>query len=176
MSKLNTIAAQLKSAAKSLLDEIAGIDKEIELLHNKRHAITCGHVSKEDYLFYVEAHFKNKGDIFKSQLVANFKKNTVLDFGGLERQYNNKDSFLGMTFLTPYNMPVDISENALYFYFGDRFIDRIKDALDALNWPNDCMPIELRRKELVIIEAQTAELMKKRDEIVKALDEAGLSR
>lgn len=176
MSEINKIASQLKSAAKSLLDEIAGIDKQVELLHNKRHAITSGKVSKEDYLAYVRAHFKIRADQFKSQLIRNIEKKTNHDFGNLERQNNMKDSFIGVSFLTESPLPVDITENALYFYFGDLFIDRIKATLDDMNWPEDTMPIEDRRKELVSIEISVAGLMKKRDEIVKSLDDAGLSR
>lgn len=176
MSKINDIASQLKSAAKSLIDKINGIDKEINELHSKRHAITSGRVSKADYLSYVKSSFKVKADLFKSQLISNIKQKTNLDFGALERQHNSKDSFIGMSFLAPYLMPVDISENALYYYFGDVFLRRIENALDDMDWPNDCMPIGERRKELVLIEAKVAELMKKRDEIVKSLDEAGLTR
>lgn len=102
MSKLNNIATQLKSAAKSLLGEIATIDSEIELLHQKRHAITSGHVSKEDYLFYVRAHFKIRSDQFKGQLIRDIEKKTSRNFGTLERQYENKDTFAGMTFLTSF--------------------------------------------------------------------------
>ena len=176
MSELTKIASQLKSAAKSLLDEIAGIDKQVELLHNKRHAITSGQVSKADYLFYVKEHFKIKGDQFKKDLIKNIEKNTRHDFGSLERQHEMKDSFIAISFLTERLLPVEITENALYYYFGDIFIDRIKDALDDKNWPNDCMPIDERRKELVSIEALVADLMKKRNEIVSSLDAAGLAR
>lgn len=176
MSELKKIASQLKSAAKSLLDEIAGIDKQMELLHKKRHAITSGQVSKVDYLSYIKAHFNIQADQFKRNLIDNIQKKTNLNFGILEHQQKLKASFPGFSFLVPYPIPVDISEGALYYYFGDIFIDRIKDALDDTNWPNDCMPIDDRRKELASIEELEANLMKKRDEIVKSLDDAGLTR
>lgn len=176
MSELNNVATQLKSLAKSLLGEVADIDKKIELLHNKRHAITSGHVSKEDYLFYVRAHLKIRSDQFKGQLIRDIEKKTSRNFGTLERQYENKDTFVGMTFLTSYPSPFDISENAIYFYFGELIIERIKDALDVMDWPDGIMPIDARRKELITIEASVAELIKKRDEIVKSLDDVGISR
>lgn len=45
-----------------------------------------------------------------------------------------------------------------------------------MDWPDGIMPIDERRKELITIEASVSELIKKRDEIVKSLDDVGLSR
>jgi hypothetical protein len=176
MTKLTDLALQLKTAANELLGELGNIDNQIETLHRQRDTITSAHVSKADYLSYLTAHFKIKADRFEIAVLREVEARNVFDFGNLERGFVNKDGFQGLQFLTAYPTPVEISETALYFYFGDVFIERIGHALEAHEWPDNAMPAEARRKALTDIEVSIKELQQRRDDLVKSIDDAGISR
>lgn len=175
MNKLQEVALQLKQAANEILGEILNVDKQIDSLLEKRDLITSAHVSKEDYLSYLRYHFKTKADQYGISLLKLIEQRSGFDFGRLENNLKNKSGFLGVDFLTLQNLPTVITENALYFYFSEQMVERIGDALDGKEWPDDAISVVDRREALLSIEADLVVLNKKRDDLVKALDDAGFT-
>lgn len=174
MSKLTSIVSQLKSAASELIGRIADIDGQINGLAKQRDALTAGVVSKEDYLEYLRANIKRRGERFGREIVKNLNKDTR-GFAQLERGLASGEGFFGANFLTGFNAPVQITEEAVFFYFRKTMIERLGAALDALEWPEGAVPVAERRSLIAAIERDTAELNRQREELVAMLVEAGIA-
>jgi len=175
MTNISNIAQQLKAAASKLLGEIKTIDDELDALNQQRDVITSGHVSKEDFLNYLSLHFKIKAATFQSRLLREMEPKVKYDFGSLERGYVTNSSFLGIYFLTGGFAPVPITEEAIYFYFGDILLEKIGEALDD-KFDGEAMPVHECRKAIQDIEKTERELLQRRSELVKTIDEAGITR
>lgn len=173
MNKLNAVFSQLKTAANELRGRIADIDKQLTDLTKQRDALNLGNVSKADFLEYVGASFMRKGARCGRELVAALDSGR--GFARLERGLNSGDEFLGIRFLTGSNVPVVATEEAFYFYFGDLMVDRLGEALDALEWPDNAVPVALRRTQVEAIERDITELHRQRVELVAMLGEAGVA-
>lgn len=174
MAELKNIVSQLKNAAKVLLGQVADIDAQITELNARRDALTGGVVSKEDFLNYARAHFQRKGAVFERGIL-NAIEGRPRDYASLERSLDRGDSFLALQFLTASNVPVEITENAIFFYFEDILIERLGKALDKLQWPEDAIPAALRHEMLLDIEQDTDTLQRQRADLVASLDEAGIT-
>lgn len=173
MAELNKIVSQLKNAANELLGQVKDIDNQIAELARQRDALTGGIVSKDDFLEYLRVHIAINSGYFGKE-INNLLKDRR-DFGGLERQMINGQGFPGINLLTAIHVPVDITEKGIWFYFGDVILERLSKSLDALDWPEDAIPVALRREHLLNIEQDTAKLYQQRAELVAMLNEAGIT-
>lgn len=173
MTALNKIVSQLKSAAKELLGNVAAIDKQVAELAKQRDALTSGLVSKADFLEYLRAYFQRQGSVFQREIVNSLKG--VRDFARLERQQDTSNNFNGAWLLTGHMVPIPMTESAMYFYFADIMIERLSIALDALEWADGAIPVELRRTQLENIELETDGLLQQRAELVAMLADAGIT-
>lgn len=173
MSKLTNIVSQLKEAASELLGRVSKIDEQIKGLSAQRDTLTSSNVSKTDFLEYMRAHFKRKGERFEREILNNLGGRR--EYAQLERELKAGGGFLGANFLTGFNAPVVVTEEAFYFYFGDVMVDRLSKALDSLDWSDDAIAVTLRRSHIETIERETAELLQQRAELVAMLGEAGIT-
>ncbi|MBS4015397.1 MAG: hypothetical protein KGZ86_03070 [Candidatus Latescibacteria bacterium] len=174
MVELKNIVSQLKSAAKELIGQLESIDAKIVELSEQRDAITSGLVSKEDFLQYMRAHFQRKGESFERGIIKTIG-NRPRDYASLERANSQGNSFVGINFLTEGNVPVDITDGAIYYYFGDLLVDRLGKSLAGLQWPEDAIPAALRHEMLLDIKQDIAMLEKQRGGLVETLKEAGIT-
>jgi hypothetical protein len=173
MTALNKIVSQLKSAAKELLGNVAAIDKQVTELAQQRDALTSGHVSKADFLEYLRAYFKRQGGVFQRDIVKSLKD--TRSFSRLETPQESTIIFNGAYLLTGQVYPVPMTQAAIYFYFGDAMIEKLSIALDALEWPADAVPVELRRTQIENIKTETDGLLLQRSELVTMLADAGIT-
>lgn len=173
MAELKKIASQLKDAANELLGQVKDLDAQIAGLAQQRDALTSGIVTKADFLEYLHAHIKIKAGYFGKEITSALKDRR--DFGTLERNMMAGNGFPGVLLLTAIQVPVEITDKAVYFYFGDVIAERLSQALDALDWPGDAIPAGVRREQLENIERETDELYRQRAELVAMLGEAGIT-
>jgi len=174
MSKLTNIVSQLKTAANELLGRVADIDRQIGELAKRRDALTMGVVSKDDYLEYLRINLKRRGERFGRAIAKNLNQGSR-NFSRLERELDAGEGFFGANLLTEFNVSVPITEEAVFFYFGETVIDRLGAALDALEWPADAVPVAERRTLIATIERDNAELNRQRDKLVAMLADAGIT-
>jgi hypothetical protein len=175
MSEIANIAQQLKAAANKILGEIKIIDNQIAELQKQRDSITSSKVTKEDFLTYLAAHFRIKAETFELKLSREMFPRLNFDFGSLERGFDNNHGFAGTFPLTASPVPQVISEDAVYFYFSDIILEKIGDSLSGY-FDDNCMPVSELRQALSEIEATKKTLLSRRDELVKTLDDSGISR
>jgi hypothetical protein len=69
--------------------------------------------------------------------------------------------------------PAEISSKAVYWYFGDLIKQRIADALDEQDWPQDAMPVAERLKLAEKLDGEIEELNSERDTLAAQLESAG---
>lgn len=173
MAELKKIASQLKNAADELLGQVKEIDHQIAGLAKQRDALTSGIVTKADFMEYLRGYIHIKAGFFGKEVSSALKARR--DFGSLEYDRIAGNGFPGILLLTAIMVPVVITEKALYFYFGDVILARLSQALDALDWPDNAIPVALRHEQLVNIENETAELYRQRAELVSMLGEVGIT-
>ena len=173
MTKLNNIVFQLKEAANELLGRVSAIDKQVAELAARRDALTTSGVSKADFLEYMAAHFKRRGQRFAREIAGSIAGRR--EYARLERETQAGADFAGVPLFTGFPAPVVVTEEALCFYFGDVMAARLSEALDTLEWPENAVPVASRRAQLAAIESDTAELLRQRDELVAMLADAGIT-
>ncbi len=171
--ELKKIVSQLKNAAQELLGQIKDIDNQIAELAKWRDTLTSGIVSKADFLEYLRAHIQFQSGYFGKDITNAMKD--PRDFGTLERNLTTGQGFPGLRLLTSIQVPVEITDRAVYYYFGDVILEQLTKSLDALDWPEDAIPAALRREQLLDIEQQVADLYRSRAELVNMLAEAGIT-
>jgi hypothetical protein len=170
--ELKKIVSQLKNASQELLGQVKEIDSQIAELAKWRDKLTSGIVSKVDFLAYLRSHIIIETGYFGKDIAHAMKDRR--DFGTLERNLNAGKGFQGLYLLTAFAAPVEMTEKAIYFYFADVILERLAKYLDALDWPEDAIPVSVRREQLLEIEQKTADLYQQRAELVSMLAEAGI--
>lgn len=176
MNNLNNAVNKLKEIANEVLAAISNIDEKINGLIIQRDKLTSGKVSKADYLDYMGVCFKNKATLFEYHLLKGLNVEDSSSFGYLERNFKNKEDFIGVRFLVPFAQVDAVSEGAMYYYLADVMLARIAKSIDAMQWDDNAMPVIERRAALVAIEADIKALKEQRAEIVKQIDGAGFVR
>jgi hypothetical protein len=174
MGSINKALETLRNAAEELLGEISALDTQISECQRRRDAIASATVSKADYMEYIKADIERQGRIFAKQIALEVEGKRR-DYGTLER---NKHSGIGerLPYLTGrYAVPVPITEEAVFFYFGDLIAERLGDALDGVGWPNDAIPAAQRAKLIAELEAEIASLKQRRDALAAQLTQAGMA-
>jgi hypothetical protein len=174
MGSIDKALETLRNAAEELLGEISALDTQTAECQRRRDAAASAAVSKQDYLTYIKADIERQGRIFAKQFAREVEGRSR-DYGTLER---NKQSGIGerLPYLTGrYAVPVPITEEAVFFYFGDLIAERLGDALDGVGWPNDAMPAAQRAKLIAELEAEIASLKQRRDALAAQLTQAGLA-
>ena len=64
---------------------------------------------------------------------------------------------------------------ALYWLFGEQIAERFGDALDALPWPDNAVPVAERRARMATIDAELERLIAYRDELAAELSAVGMT-
>lgn len=172
MAEINKALENLRSAAGDLVNAISDLDSRIAACHSKRDAITSAPVSRDDFLGYIKADIARRGRSFAGS-VARSITGHYRDFGRLEN-LNADGGKLNLHYLTgQIGIPTVITEEALYFYVGDRIAERLGDLLAALPWPEDAIPVAERAKMLVELDREIAKLTKERDALAQQMVGAG---
>lgn len=174
MGEINKALEQLRSAAGELVAAVEDLDKRIAACHGKRDTITSAPVSRDDFIGYIKADIAQRGRSFAgaiSRQIVGFPR----DFGRLEH-FKATGQKLHLSYLTGnLSLPVVVTEEALFFYMGDRIAERLSDLLSALPWPEDAVPVSQRSKMLADLDKEIAELTKERDALAQQLVVAGLA-
>lgn len=173
MADLKQALKQLRSARDSLIAEINALDSQIAERHAARSALTSGPVSKADFLEYVRSDMKRRARFFVQGLmraVASVPK----DYGRLERLHKT-GAKLNIPYLTGAQSPLEMSEGAVYFYFGDAMVDRLEIELDALDWPESIATATERAPLIAAIDAEIEALNQQREDLAASLVDAGLA-
>jgi hypothetical protein len=69
-----------------------------------------------------------------------------------------------------------MTEEGFCFYFGDLIAERIGQAIKSdMTWDNGVMPVAERKKLVAALDAEIADLRKKRNELAAELIDAGLA-
>jgi hypothetical protein len=174
MGSINKALETLRNAAEELLGEISSLDTRIAECRRRRDAATAATVSKPDYMAYIKADIERQGRIFAKQFALEVRGKRR-DYGTLER---NKQSGIGerLPYLTGrYAIPVPITEEAFFFYFGDLIVERLGDALAGVDWPDEAMPAAQRAKLIAELESEIATLTQQRDALAAQMTQTGLA-
>ena len=173
MADLKQALKQLKGARDSLVAEITALDTQIADRHAARSRLTSSTVSKEDFLTYVAADMKRRADFFARGLVRAIAA-VPKDYGSLQRG-NSMGAKLNINYLANAQSPLEMSEAAVYFYFGDALTERLASELDALDWADDAISSAIRAERIAALDAEIEALNKQRDDLAKSLIDAGLA-
>lgn len=174
MGEINEALKNLRSAAGELLSTISNLDSRIAACHCKRDAITSAPVSRDDFLGYIKTDIARRGRSFAGNIARTITSH-YRDFGRLEN-LNADGGKLNIDYLTGrIGIPAVITEEALYFYIGDRTAERLGDLLAALPWPEDAIPVAERAKMLVELDREIDKLTKERDALAQQMADAGLT-
>lgn len=174
MGSINKALETLRNAAEELLGEISALDTQISECQRRRDAIASATVSKADYMEYIKADIERQGRIFAKQIALEVEGKRR-DYGTLER---NKHSGRGerLPYLTGrYAIPVPITEEALFFYFGDLIVGRLGDALDVVDWPDEAIPAAQRAKLIAELDAEIASRTQQRDALAAQMIQTGMA-
>lgn len=170
MFNIKTLLGQIKTAAQTLKEQVTELDTRLADAQKRRDIITRESVSIEDYMRYVRADIKEKGDYFW----RNYLKH---DIQKTARQYTALETSIGLDYLNPgINRPVVISEEGLFFYFGDLIAARIEQAIRAdMDWATGVMPVAERKKIVSSLDAEILEIRQQRKALTDELIDAGLA-
>lgn len=173
MSDLKKALQQLRGARDTLVAEIAALDAQIAERHATRSKLTSGPVSKADFLGYVKADMDRRAAFFATGLMRAFSE-APKDYGNLNRMHG-AGAKLNVNYLTGAQSPLEMTEGAVYFYFGAEMVARLETALDILDWPESAIPSAQRAALIATIDAEIEALNKQRDELSASLVDAGLA-
>lgn len=173
MADLKQTLKQLRSARDSLVGEITALDSQISERHAARSALTSGPVSRADFLGYIKADMDRRGARFAQFLMRQIA-DVPRDYGTLTR-INNGRSKLNIHYLTGIQSPLDMTEDAVYFYFSHALVARLETELDALDWPESIATVAERAPLIVALDAEIAALAKQREDLAASLTDAGLA-
>lgn len=173
MSQLQTKLQSLREAASELIGQVREKEVRIAELRKQRDNITTAPLSKADYLEYLAAYFKRQGARFGVMITDQIGK-SHRNFSAMEL-LGERSGVLQCQFLTGYYSPQVLTEEAVYFYFGDLMVERIGVALDKLEWPKEAVPASERRALVDKLDKEIVEIVVERDGLVLELEEAGIT-
>jgi chorismate mutase len=174
MANLEKLLDQIKSAGNELKKSIWGIDDKISALQEERNSLTSGFVSKEDYLHYVGADMERKTELFSANLCREVMKRGI-EYGHLERIKNTRENLLVPYLTGMHGVPAVITHDAILYYFGDIIKQRMGDALDSIDWPENAIPREERAKRIAEIDTDLSDLKAQRNALAQELQNAGMA-
>lgn len=173
MTDLKQALKQLRSARDSLMGEIKELDAQIAARTNQRSQLTSGAVSKADFLEFVRRDMTRRSAFFEQGLMRAVEA-APADYGTLNRLDSMKAK-LNISYLTGSPVPMEITEGAVYFYFGDALVDRLATALEGLEWPESIATVAERVPLIATLDAEIEALNKQRAGLAAALVDAGLA-
>lgn len=174
-NEIQELLVQLGTAREKLTWELRRIDMEYSTLCAQRSKITSGAVSLDEYVAMLKQSFALRGGRQEGFIVAAIKS-AGCAYGQLMATMANhpRDGLGGSMWLSLPTLPTIISEEAMYFYFGDIMAERIGRAVAHLPWDEKSMPDELRKTTLAEIDESLSRLQLTRDALAAKLIDAGL--
>lgn len=169
MSKINQLISEIKTLADDLKLQVSAIDDQIDDAQRRRSSLTGAAVSREDFIQYVKLDIKRQAERFKRSLITDLER--------APKQYPTLDRGIRLNYLThDHTLTMSLTDPAFFFYFGDLVAERISRAIDEdMDWPNGIMPVSERREIVANIDAEIADLSKRRQALSVQLIEAGLA-
>lgn len=174
MSDMKKLIAQVRDATGRMIKEVQDVDAQIADLHRQRATLTEGFVTREEYVEYLKESFRRQSLRARDKLLAAFSGPTPRQFDTLERQAIQGEG-ITQDFLNLTLIPTDVTQVAMYLWFGDELADRIGEFLKCLDWPDASVPIAERREMVKTLDREIATLTEKRDALVRQIEEAGFS-
>ncbi len=170
---LSSALSQLVAARDSIIAEIRALDAKIGTLHAKRARLTTSAVSKADFVHYLRVDIARRGDRFAQSLKRQISA-TPKDFAYLKR-VDDSGAKTAQNLLTEGTVPVDITDGAVFFYFGDLIADRIETLIEDEPWPDVVVTNAERIKLISGLDAELEKLSGERDELANQLRDAGMT-
>lgn len=172
MGSLKTKISDIKAAILDLKGQVAELDARIADAQQRRHRITSAAVSMADFIGYLREDIRRKGERFGNQLMR--------QSASLPREYPRLENMINQGIAFPYlngdrAISVEITDGAMFFYFGDLMAQRIADAFNGLDWPDGVMPVAERKQLVTSIDAEINELRVERGMLADQLIDAGLA-
>jgi hypothetical protein len=174
VSKLTSLISAFKRAAGEVFGEVSAIDKRIKENRRQREAFLAERVSKEDFIGYVSRTVELKGKPFEQRL-QRMVGNMDLTLGRLEIAMKHAGGISLPLLKGEAFFPEAITEDAVFYYFGEIVTQRIGDAVASLDWPKGVMPAAERLKMIERLDAEYAGLLEQRQALEAELKDAGIS-
>jgi len=175
MSKdLSEALRQLASSRDVLLSEVHKLDAEIEEKRKARHEVMSGSVSATDFAAFLRADIKRRGAPHGRHLGRSIA-GAAKDYGTRKRIAEGGGKVISELLVSNHS-PVVITEEAVYFYFGDLIADRIVSLIENDPWPSGGVPCAERAKLVASLDADIDKLSRERDALAGQLVDAGMAR
>ncbi|KWC40826.1 hypothetical protein WL51_06980 [Burkholderia ubonensis] len=174
MSDMKKLIAQVRDATSRMVKEVQDVDAQVAELHQQRAALNDGIVTREDYVEYLKESFRRQSRRGRNKLLAALSKPYQRQYATLERGMVQGEG-ITQDFLNLTLIPTDVTQVALYLWFGDALAERIGELLKCLDWPDDAVPVAERREMVKKLDIEIAALTDKRDALVRQIEEAGFT-
>lgn len=171
----------VKKAVKSLEERHLAIRNQVLELHKKTEAIRYAPAAREDVIGYVRQWVKESANCFGQTLqdsVTQLAKSPLHSNGGRLRQLVTLNGAPG-TKANPASIDYGITQpeigQALCANMGSMLLDGLLQAIEAMTWPTDALPLENRTQKIEEIGRQIAKLEAEDSSIVNQAREIGLN-
>ncbi len=164
---------QLSLARDSIRKEIGVLDGQLAKLRANRDALTSEAVSKADFLELLRADLARRGEHWARVLrkgVADCRK----DYAFVNQADSLGVKLLGGLLANDFT-PIVISEEAIFFYFGDLIVDRIGALIEHEPWPAATTTYAERLDLVAGIDREIEKISGEREDLVAQLRAAGVA-
>lgn len=175
MNDLTSALKSLRSVATQLVAEVAFLDAKIEQLQAERSTLTATVVSKADFIDYCRRDLDRRGARYGELMAKEIGKRSNT-FAQMETALASGGS-LPLPFLTGSpGIPVVITEEAIYWFFGEQIAAGLARVVDLAEWTDDVLPVFERKRLIAGLDTQIAETLRQREELASQLIDAGLTQ
>lgn len=174
--ELRSLLAAVHQAADAVLVKIRKADEEISTLEAERTSLTDAPVSRDDFMAYVRADIERRGAPYKHTL-GHWKDKWFKNIFARWEHFEQEGQHQGIPYLNaevPHSF-AEMTPAALYWLFGEQIAERFGEALDALPWPDNAVPVAERRARMATIDAELERLIAYRDELAAELSAVGMT-
>jgi hypothetical protein len=168
---LKSLLKKVNEVAKDIVDAIHRTDTKIAELQERRQKIGDALVSREEFIEYIARQIDRKSGNFGFH-VRNMVGGIDASFFSVER---NNLNISGSLLTGGRNVPVDITEEAIYWYLKPAIMARMSELADQMDFPIDAIPADERRKMISEIDAEIQILRVERNDMAQQLKKAGIT-
>ncbi|MBL8374129.1 hypothetical protein [Accumulibacter sp.] len=166
--EISSLFSSLQTVTDSVLQKISDADGKIAKLEAERSLLTDSPVSRDDFMAYIRADIERRGEDYKRVLVrwqGKWFENTFSRWEGFQESGKQQP----IPYLDGETFSTAMSTQGLFWLFGEQIAARFGEALEALPFPDDAIPVEERRIRIAAIDAEIAGLAAHRDSLAAQL-------